>query len=575
VSASAIPLLLERRHYGFGAGLNPDTGYYSSWDVQPSITAQPYGSGPSKTAFLVDSATAIPPIALAKQSDGSAAIVSEDALSDSQVAIGRTFDIDADLHARVRTNELIFPDGTAGLTANVVLRKTGAEALTAAMEMARSAAWPPAPPRAKYSYPPVIAPDDAYADLGAYPDLNHRLLAAARIWGVFNFFHAYKYLYDDDWNAVLAESLPRLAQARNAREYHLGVAQMVAHTRDSHNLVSSDELRDFAGANTAPSVVVQWIENQPVITRILDPALKDTLQPGDTVTRINGRPVEQRIEELKPTISASTPQALMNTVTTRLFSVDGPDGTTAAVRVRTRDGSEKEFPIHRLQDGGGPFYMVARPAPSRPGDPVRFLNPKIGYADLELLKWDEVDGMFERFKNTDAIVFDMRGYPNGTTGAIAGHLQGEGTPRNAQGLIPIIAPSLHGIPWNRSGPALSRIQNLTAEEKRTPYKGKTVLLIDERAISQSEYLGMTLRAANGTVFIGSPTTGANGGVTGFPVPGGIEVRITGAESKWPDGRRLQRIGLLPDIEAHPTVAGIRAGRDEILERAIAYIERGR
>jgi hypothetical protein len=59
------------------------------------------------------------------------------------------------------------------------------------------------------------------------------------------------------------------------------------------------------------------------------------------------------------------------------------------------------------------------------------------------------------------------------------------------------------------------------------------------------------------------------------VPGGIEVRITGAESKWPDGRRLQRVGLLPDIEAHPTIAGIRAGRDEILERAIAYIERGR
>jgi len=534
----------------------------------------PSVSGPSKTVFLVNSAAAIPPIVLAKQSDGSAAIVSEDALSDSQ-AIGRTFAVDAGLRAHVRTNELIFPDGTAGLAANVILRMTGDEALTAALDMARSGAWPPAPPRAKYSYPPLIALDDAYADLGAYPDLNHRLLAAARIWGVFNFFHPYKYLYDDDWDAVLAEFLPRLAQARNAREYHLGVAQMVAHTCDSHNVVVSDELRDFWGANTAPSVVVQWIEHQPVITRILDPALKNTLQPGDIVTRINDRPVEQRIEELKPTISASTPQALMNTVTTRLFSVDGPDGTTATVRVRTRDGSEKEFPIHRRQDGGGPFYLFARPTPSRAGDPVRFLNPRIGYADLEQLTWDEVDGMFERFKNTDAIVFDMRGYPNGTTEFIAGHLLGEGTPRNSEELIPIVAPSLYGIPWNRSGPDLSRIQNLGPEGKRTPYKGKTVLLIDERAISQSEHLGMTLRTANGTVFIGSPTTGANGGVTGFSVPGGIEVRITGAEIKWPDGRQLQRVGLLPDIEAHPTVAGIRAGRDEILERAIAYIEQGR
>jgi len=183
--------------------------------------------------------------------------------------------------------------------------------------------------------------------------------------------------------------------------------------------------------------------------------------------------------------------------------------------------------------------------------------------------------MFDRFNNTDAIVFDMRGYPNGTTEFITGHLLGAGTPRNSEELIPIVAPSLYGVPWNPSGPDLSRIQNLGPEGKRTPYKGKTVLLIDERAISQSEHLGMTLRTANGTVFIGSPTTGANGGVTGFSVPGGIEVRITGAEIKWPDGRQLQRVGLLPDIEAHPTVAGIRAGRDEILERAIAYIEQGR
>jgi C-terminal processing protease CtpA/Prc len=40
----------------------------------------------------------------------------------------------------------------------------------------------------------------------------------------------------------------------------------------------------------------------------------------------------------------------------------------------------------------------------------------------------------------------------------------------------------------------------------------------------------------------------------------------------PDGRPLQRVGLIPDIEVKPTLAGIRAGRDEVLERAIAYVE---
>jgi hypothetical protein len=38
---------------------------------------------------------------------------------------------------------------------------------------------------------------------------------------------------------------------------------------------------------------------------------------------------------------------------------------------------------------------------------------------------------------------------------------------------------------------------------------------------------------------------------------------------------LQRVGLIPDIEAYPSIEGIRAGRDEILERALEYLEKGR
>jgi hypothetical protein len=38
-----------------------------------------------------------------------------------------------------------------------------------------------------------------------------------------------------------------------------------------------------------------------------------------------------------------------------------------------------------------------------------------------------------------------------------------------------------------------------------------------------------------------------------------------------DGRQLQRIGLIPDVPVVPTLAGIRSGRDEVLERAIQYL----
>lgn len=35
-----------------------------------------------------------------------------------------------------------------------------------------------------------------------------------------------------------------------------------------------------------------------------------------------------------------------------------------------------------------------------------------------------------------------------------------------------------------------------------------------------------------------------------------------------------KIGIIPDIEIKPTIKGIQEGRDEILERALKFIEMG-
>jgi C-terminal processing protease CtpA/Prc len=40
---------------------------------------------------------------------------------------------------------------------------------------------------------------------------------------------------------------------------------------------------------------------------------------------------------------------------------------------------------------------------------------------------------------------------------------------------------------------------------------------------------------------------------------------------YPNKKPTQRIGIIPDIEVKPTIAGIRAGRDEVLEAALHQI----
>jgi hypothetical protein len=68
---------------------------------------------------------------------------------------------------------------------------------------------------------------------------------------------------------------------------------------------------------------------------------------------------------------------------------------------------------------------------------------------------------------------------------------------------------------------------------------------------------------------------ATGGSTGQPLlvrlPGGGSARICTKRDTYPDGSEWVGVGIPPSVEVHPTVVGIRAGRDEVLERAIALL----
>jgi len=47
--------------------------------------------------------------------------------------------------------------------------------------------------------------------------------------------------------------------------------------------------------------------------------------------------------------------------------------------------------------------------------------------------------------------------------------------------------------------------------------------------------------------------------------------FTGQSVRHADGRQLQRIGLHPHLDVSPTVEGLQAGKDEVLEAAQAYV----
>jgi C-terminal processing protease CtpA/Prc len=98
-----------------------------------------------------------------------------------------------------------------------------------------------------------------------------------------------------------------------------------------------------------------------------------------------------------------------------------------------------------------------------------------------------------------------------------------------------------------------------------------VILVDEITQSSAEYTTMAFRSSPRATVIGSTTAGADGNVSAIALPGGLRSMISGISVFYPDKKPTQRVGMIPNREVKQTIAGIRAGRDEVLEAAIREI----
>jgi hypothetical protein len=456
--------------------------------------------------FLANRDSELPAVALALQSAGKAVIVAEGELDEASVLTSQRVPLCEGVEAQIRLEELVNRDGTIGFRPDLsVPSSTGTDgpdvALDAALGLARSfktsakthqspAAWGSVPPK------------KSYAEM-SYPPPPYRVLAAFRIWGTINYFFPYKDLVGEDWNVVLREFIPRMENATNALDYHLAVAEMVTHFHDGHGFVDSSLLQEYLG-DCPCGVAVRVVEGLAVITRFVDDALaKSTgLEVGDVVLKVDGEDAIARVERIGKLISASTPQWRTLLASGRLLT--GPDGTEATVVIRDRNDQVKELKLLRKKE------LKRQDRKDDNSEVLRLLPGNIGYADLKRLTVPMVDEMFEKFKDTKAIILDDRGYPQGTAWAIAPRLTESNSIVAAQFQEPVVTNPDFPLDEAANVRVLRTFSQLFPPTDKWRYKGRTVMLIDERAISQAEHTGLFFEAANGTKFIGSPTAGANG-----------------------------------------------------------------
>jgi C-terminal processing protease CtpA/Prc len=384
----------------------------------------------------------------------------------------------------------------------------------------------------------------------AFPDSGYQLLALFRWWNIMQYWAPDREVAGQDWPAVLADFIPRLALAKDKTAYQLVLFELIAKANDTHaNLWGSLAVRPPAGDCALP-VTLRFVGDKFVVYRT--DSADSVLKPGDILEKLDGTPIQSLIDKWAVYYADSNEAARRRDLAA--FLTHGACGPVSAEI--TRGGHSMQVTTARTK------WKYAPVTHDQPGETFRLLSPEVAYIKLSSIKAADLPDYFEKAKNTKGLIVDIRNYPSDFMPfAMGAYLATKPTPFVAFSYADLSNP---GAFYFGDGPGI--------QPGAAHYGGKVVILVDEISQSQAEYTAMALRAMPNSVVVGGTTAGADGDVSSIPLPGQINTMISGLGVFYPDHRPTQRIGIVPDVVATPTIEGIAAGRDEVLETAEKVIE---
>ncbi|GHU89116.1 hypothetical protein FACS1894155_05370 [Bacteroidia bacterium] len=403
---------------------------------------------------------------------------------------------------------------------------------------------------------PVFSNESIYEDMN-FPDAGFRLLALYRYWNIIHYFFPYKHLTDKDWNRVFKEYIPYFVRAKDRLDYELITTLLIGEIGDTHARLREGgrEIYSLRGDKQAP-FQVRFIENKWVVTDYYMNSARverTELKIGDIITHIDGKSVESIVDSIKKYYPASNEAARMQNIAGDLLRSN--EQTLSISYISSNQLKQREIYLEKKSHLQRYIYK------KNTTKCYKFINENIGYISLKSIKDEDINKIKENFKNTKGIIIDIRNYPSTVVVFTLGsYFVSNSTP---------FAKFTNG---NVNSPG-EFIFTPAPEipQSREPYQGKLVVIVNEETQSSAEYHAMAFRAGSNTTIIGSQTAGADGNISEISLPGGLKTLISGIGVYYPDGRETQRIGIVPDIEVRPTIKGIQAGRDELLEKAIEII----
>ena len=410
-----------------------------------------------------------------------------------------------------------------------------------------------------------------------FEDERYRLLGLFRLWNTLKYFYPNIDIIDYDWNEVLLNHIPRMLEANDRLSYELALISLATRINDPHILFINNPANNDTRQATADHILGQFVapailtvaDDYLVVEQIIMEGYADELFPGDIVLRVNGLDVNHMGAEVLNYIAhAGDGRTLLWAANVafllRQHEPDAPMGLSII-----RDGIEMEVSITAVDRHAYVGYFIA----------VRLATPSVGFEVLDnniglinpaALHPGSIPVIMNNYlRDTNGIIIDLRqilrhsGFIHGLAPYFVEDMQLFAQLTFASQFIPGVFANWYR-PYAGGGSAGDN-DNIFL------YENNVVVLMNERTFSSPEYAVMALRNGSNVTVMGINSAGSNGDVRSLPLPGNIRMYFTSLGVFTSEGGQTHRIGLPPDIYVHRTVAGVRDGRDELMEAAIAFL----
>jgi carboxyl-terminal processing protease len=356
-----------------------------------------------------------------------------------------------------------------------------------------------------------------------------------------------------DWQAARDRYRPRIEMAKDDREFAIALEEMIAELNDSHTSLANPFRPDKMLSAWNVGFRVNEIESKVVVTEIIagSEAAQAGVNPGMIVNKIDGQSVEDRKAWLQKLIKKRTGASSDRFLRHLLYQVFFVGEPGASSIIELVDSSEKAFEVKvARRDGGIVPESIAQRLPS-------------GYAHIKFHSFSAPNDKWfsneiNKLMDAPGLIIDLRGNVGGQT---------EGWINITSHLFEPQAPM--GSFVLRSGVVSAKFFTKNVKDV---YRRSVVVLVDEGSGSAAESFASIMQDSKRGIIIGRQTAGA-----------GLEQDEKNLRAGWtllygrraylsPQGRKVDRDGVIPDKIVPLTLGDLKAQRDAMLEEAVKTLE---